>query len=56
MAAAVLGCSRQWVSAMVAEGKLDPPPGGWGVSAEQVRSMLKARANRLLIDKTVKHA
>lgn len=52
-AAAVLGCSRQWVSAMVAEEKLTPV-NGRNVMAEQVRQVLKSRANRLLIDKTVK--
>jgi hypothetical protein len=53
VAAVVLGCSRQWVSAMVAEEKLTPADGR-GVQVEQVRQVLKNRANRLLIDKTVK--
>lgn len=46
-AAAVLGCSRQWVSAMVAEGKLSGGVVG-GVYAEEVRKMLQARAARLV--------
>lgn len=46
-AAAALGCSRQWVSAMVAEEKLDRVAGG--VPVEQVRSVLKHRADRLLV-------
>lgn len=52
VAAAVLGCSRQWVSAMVSDGKLSAADRG--VHAEQVRQVLKSRANRLQIDKTVK--
>jgi hypothetical protein len=38
---------------MVAEEKLTPADGR-GVQVEQVRQVLKNRANRLLIDKTVK--
>jgi hypothetical protein len=52
VAAAVLGCSRQWISAMVAEGKLDRAHEG-GVPVDQVREVLKRRAARLL-DKDVK--
>lgn len=50
-AAAVLGCSRQWVSAMVAEGKLAQAERG--VFVEQVREVLVRRAKRVL-DDTVK--
>lgn len=53
VAAAVLGCSRQWVSAMVAEEKLAAADDR-GVYVEQVRQVLKSRANRLEIDRTVK--
>lgn len=53
VAAAVLDCSRQWVNAMVAEGKLSPAsvaasPTGRGVHVEQVRAILKARIDRLV--------
>jgi hypothetical protein len=47
VAAAVLGCSRQWVSAMVAEGKLTPV-NGRNVPSDEVREVLKARAARLV--------
>ena len=46
-AAAVLGCSRQWVSAMVSEGKLTAT-GGRGVYSDEVRRVLKARIDRLV--------
>jgi hypothetical protein len=46
-AAAVLGCSRQWVSAMVAEGKLTATEGR-GVYSDEVRRVLKARVDRLV--------
>lgn len=47
-AAAVLGCSRQWVNAMVAEDKLTSAAER-GVYVEQVRAVLKHRADRLLV-------
>lgn len=46
-AAAVLGCSRQWVSAMVAEGKLTAT-NDRGVYSDEVRRVLKARVDRLV--------
>lgn len=46
MAALLLACSRQWVSAMVAEGKLSPAVDR-GVYASQVRGVLLARAARV---------
>lgn len=52
-AAGLLGCSRQWVNAMVAEGKL-APAADRGVYAEQVREVLKARVERLKVDAPVK--
>lgn len=52
-AAEVLSCSRQWVCAMVADGKLTAAMGR-AVFVEQVRQVLKNRANRLEIDKAVK--
>lgn len=47
VAAAVLGCSRQWVSAMVAENKLTPTHYR-EVYADEVRKVLKARVDRLV--------
>lgn len=47
VAAAVLGCSRQWVSAMVAEGKLTAT-NGRNVYSDEVRRVLKARVDRLV--------
>lgn len=52
MAAGLLGCSRQWVNAMVAEGKLTPGIER-GVYADQVREVLRVRAERLGIDALV---
>lgn len=52
-AAAVLGCSRQWISAMVGEGKLDAAEGR-RVRVDQVCGVLKARADRLGVDAIVK--
>lgn len=52
VAAAVLACSRQWVSAMLAEGKLTPAD--WkGVRVDEVRTMLAERAKRVEALKTV---
>lgn len=48
-AAAVLGCSRQWVSAMVNEGKLTPTDASGlsrGVYSDEVRRILKSRVDR----------
>jgi hypothetical protein len=47
VAAAVLDCSRQWVSAMVAEHKLSVAEGR-GVYVEEVRALLKSRIDRLV--------
>ncbi len=47
MAAAVLGCSRQWVSAMVTEGKLTAT-NDRSVYSDEVRRVLKARIDRLV--------
>lgn len=47
VAAAVLGCSRQWVSAMVAEGKLTAT-NDRSVYSDEVRRVLKARVDRLV--------
>jgi len=47
VAASVLGCSRQWVNAMVAEHKL-ASAADRGVYVAQVRGMLKARIDRLV--------
>lgn len=47
VAAAVLGCSRQWVSAMVAEGKLSST-GDRRVLVDQVRDVLRKRIDRLV--------
>jgi hypothetical protein len=47
VAAAVLGCSRQWVSAMVAEGKLSAT-NDRNVYSDEVRRVLKARVDRLV--------
>ena len=53
VAAAVLSCSRQWVSAMLAEGKLTPAE--WrSVRVDEVRKMLTERAARLGLDGIVK--
>jgi hypothetical protein len=52
IAAGVLGCSRQWVSAMVSEGKLNAAPRG--VYVEQVQGVMQARAKRLSLDTPVK--
>lgn len=46
VAAYVLSCSRQWVSAMLAEGKLTPADFR-GVLVSEVRVMLAERAKRL---------
>ncbi len=46
-AAHVLGCSRQWVSAMVAEGKLTATSDR-SVYSDEVRRVLKARVDRLV--------
>jgi hypothetical protein len=46
VAAAVLNCSRQWVSAMVAEGKLTSAEFR-GVLVSELRFMLAERAKRL---------
>jgi hypothetical protein len=48
VAAAVLGCSRQWISAMVAEGKLTRVDDRGGVYSDEVRRVLKARVDRLV--------
>lgn len=48
VAAAVLGCSRQWVSAMVNEGKLTATGVSRGVYSDEVRRVLKARVDRLV--------
>lgn len=48
VAAAVLGCSRQWVSAMVNEGKLTATGASRGVYSDEVRRVLKARVDRLV--------
>jgi hypothetical protein len=48
VAAAVLGCSRQWVSAMVKEGKLTALADGRMVYSDEVRRVLKARVDRLV--------
>lgn len=53
VAAAVFGCSRQWVSAMVAEEKL-APAAGRGVFVEQVQGVLLARLKRLSLDTSVR--
>jgi len=47
VAAAVLGCSRQWVSAMVAEGKLTATSDR-SVYSDEVRKVLKDRVDRLV--------
>jgi hypothetical protein len=47
VAAAVLDCSRQWVSAMVAEHKL-APAAERGVYVEELRGVLQARLDRLV--------
>lgn len=47
VAAGVLGCSRQWVNAMVAERKL-ASAADRGVYVAQVRGILKARIDRLV--------
>jgi hypothetical protein len=47
VAAAVLDCSRQWVSAMVAEDKLTAAHDR-GVYAEEVHKILKSRIDRLV--------
>lgn len=47
VAAGVLDCSRQWVSAMVAENKIKRAADG-GVYADEVRAILKARIDRLV--------
>lgn len=52
-AAAVLGCSRQWVSAMVSDGKLCVAMPR-GVFVDEVRAVLKSRLNRLAVDRIVK--
>jgi hypothetical protein len=52
VAAVVLGCSRQWVSAMLAEGKLTPAESR-GVLVAEVQIMLAERAKRLEGLKTV---
>jgi hypothetical protein len=44
--AGLLGCSRQWVNAMVADGKLTPAANR-GVYAAQVRGVLLHRAERV---------
>lgn len=49
VAAAVLGCSRQWVSAMLAEGKLSAAEYR-GVYVDEVRRVLAERAKRLGTD------
>jgi hypothetical protein len=54
VAAGVLGCSRQWVSAMVAEGKLTTAPGR-GVYAAEVRGVLLHRAERLRVQEAHRH-
>lgn len=46
-AAALMGCSRQWISMMIKEGKLSSGVVG-GVYAEEVREVLKARIDRLV--------
>lgn len=52
-AALVLSCSRQWVSAMLAEGKLTQAE--WrGVYVHEVRQMMRLRAARLNLDGVVK--
>lgn len=48
VAAAVLGCSRQWVSAMVNEGKLTATGLSRGVYSDEIRRVLKARVDRLV--------
>lgn len=46
VAANVLSCSRQWVSAMLADGKLTP--GDWkSVYVDEVRAILADRARRV---------
>lgn len=45
VAAGLLSCSRQWVNAMVAEGKLTQAPER-GVYVAEVRGVLEARAQR----------
>lgn len=53
VAAQVLSCSRQWVSAMVTEEKLGSTDDR-GVFVDQVRMVVKHRADRLKVDRSVK--
>jgi hypothetical protein len=47
VAAAVLGCSRQWVNAMIAKGKLPPAAKDREVYYQHVRAMVKAKLESL---------